>query len=389
MSKHSVSRTGSQTAAMSAAASGTVSASTQSGRASQNFAVVLGAFVRAFENGDIFNPGLKNTLDGLRLSLADECYDVVDFSFADDLHEWTTSAIKVYSLKTQEEIDAYQRKDVRTDPDMLIGAQAAALLDGAPANFLRNTKNWALFEQEAPSTLCLAIRGTTLKGFECLVDAVMNMDAEQEETVLTGIETPFQSHKGFLDGAKDLLAPVCIALEKAISQKQTKPVLILSGHSAGGGTALLLYHLLQTEKHEMVEMFSAIHCFTFGSAAIASIPNPTHITRTRDRIVSFVNLGDLVPRTDLAYASWIADTVGKYLARATSNNTSDKLSYKPLPKQKLFPGGELVLMDGTQDLGIIGTIQPRQLEGVAFLDIEAHKGTTYAELVTRLLPLTV
>ena len=52
-SAHSATEAGSVSTASVLNASGTVSASTQSGRGSQNIAAVLMAFTRAFENGEI------------------------------------------------------------------------------------------------------------------------------------------------------------------------------------------------------------------------------------------------------------------------------------------------------------------------------------------------
>lgn len=53
LSTHSATEGGSVSTAVVLNVSGTVSASTQSGRGSQNFAAVLSAFTRAFENGEI------------------------------------------------------------------------------------------------------------------------------------------------------------------------------------------------------------------------------------------------------------------------------------------------------------------------------------------------
>ncbi len=50
---HSSSRSATLSGVQSLGVSGKVSASAQSGRASQNFAAVVGAFMRAYENGEI------------------------------------------------------------------------------------------------------------------------------------------------------------------------------------------------------------------------------------------------------------------------------------------------------------------------------------------------
>lgn len=122
-----------------------------------------------------------------------------------------------------------------------------------------------------------------------------------------------------------------------------------------------------------------IHCITFGSAAIATIPNPIHASRLNDRIVSFINRDDPVPRLELPYAEWVAETLGRYLAKQAKQPNIPP--YSPLPKQVLYPGGELVLLveeDGMKKL------TSTALSDHAFLDLSAHDSKEYARLVGEL-----
>lgn len=126
----------------------------------------------------------------------------------------------------------------------------------------------------------------------------------------------------------------------------------------------------------------AVHCITFGSAAIASIPNPVESAgRSTDRIVSFVNIRDPISRADLAYAIWVADSLGKYLTRVA--NKTNIPPYSPLPQQQLFPGGEMVLLD--EDGEAAAKLTPDVLQGQAFLELQAHGKQAYMRAVQCIL----
>jgi len=126
----------------------------------------------------------------------------------------------------------------------------------------------------------------------------------------------------------------------------------------------------------------AVHCITFGSAAIASIPNPVEfVGHSTDRIISFVNLRDPVPRADLAYALWVADSLGKYLSRVA--NETNIPPYSPLPQQQLFPGGEMVLLD--EDGETAAKLTPDVLQGQAFLELQIHGKLAYMRAIQDIL----
>ncbi|KAF9461983.1 hypothetical protein BDZ94DRAFT_758502 [Collybia nuda] len=187
------------------------------------------------------------------------------------------------------------------------------------------------------------------------------------------------------------------AVLKAAKGLNLKPNLTFCGHSAGGGTAFYLYHYFQVHASdaELSDCTAApfsfayyisnshlvknIHCITFGSAAIVSIPNPIHSSRQNDRVVSFINHDDPVPRLDLPYATWVAGTVGRYLAIQASRPNVPP--YSALPIQSLYPGGELVLLveeDGMKKL------DPNVLSDHAFLELGAHDSREYVRLIKEL-----
>ncbi|KAG5650203.1 hypothetical protein H0H81_000317 [Sphagnurus paluster] len=400
-------------------ASGTVSASTQSGRGSQNFAAVIGTFTRAFENGEITGEhhfprrfsmalptravlglqSMKQAIDGLVVSMDEN--DAVDLSFMADLDVWGSlsarensafitfvqyavwAAVKVYSLRTKDAINGF-----RDEARALLHAEPTHrdLIDASPSIYLKNTKNWALFKDRATGSLCFSIRGTATSSLDALVDNMTNIDANAYETVQfdSGSEdaAPFHVHRGFLDVAQAMYPAVKDLITRTAAQ--SSGVLIFSGHSAGGGTAFLLYHLFRSRDAELFKQFDAVHCITFGSAAIVSVPNPMESAgRSTDRIVSFVNLRDPVPRADLAYALWVADSLGKYLTRVGKyltrvGNKSNTPPYSPLPQQQLFPGGEMVLLD---EDGEAAKLTPNVLQEQAFLDLRAHGKFEYMRAI--------
>lgn len=93
-----------------------------------------------------------------------------------------------------------------------------------------------------------------------------------------------------------------------------------------------------------------------------------------DRIISFILCEDPVPRADLAYAGWIANNIGKLLVNMDKNRSGPALTYDPVPRQELFPGGELVLL---QEDGLASKLLPDRLSSKAFLGLPKHKVKKY------------
>jgi len=90
--------------------------------------------------------------------------------------------------------------------------------------------------------------------------------------------------------------------------------LLITGHSAGGAIAALLYsHMLSTSKTAESELtvlagrFKRIHCITFGTPPVSLIPlakpedyeQRPHLKKSL--FLSFINEGDPVARADKAY----------------------------------------------------------------------------------------
>ncbi|KAK0244483.1 Alpha/Beta hydrolase protein [Armillaria nabsnona] len=380
--------------------SGKVSASAQSGRASQNFAAVVGAFTRAYENGEISLQEIKKAFESLGVALDGHptLCSSVDPGFIDQLEDWKKgnesllphvrlavySSREVYNLRTKQAIDNRRMKSVPiAGSDMtLLEAEPATVLDGKPESYLANTKNWALFKDSSNGNLYFAVRGTSTSGISAVIDNLTNLDAQEMDVFDTERENQrtFRAHRGFLQVAESMFQEVKSAVLNAAKGLNLRPTLTFCGHSAGGGTAFYLYHYFQVHANDAeLSAFKDIHCITFGSAAIVSVPNPVHSSRQNDRVVSFINRDDPVPRLDLPYATWVAETVGRYLAiQARQPNIPP---YSALPNQSLYPGGESVMLveeDGMKKL------TPTALSDHAFLELSAHDSREYVRLIREL-----
>jgi hypothetical protein len=191
-------------------------------------------------------------------------------------------------------------------------------------------------------------------------------------------------------------------------RQHVRPILILTGHSAGGGVASLLFELLvrdpkldsfrngdfslhYTFRVLLIIMslsgYSHIHCVTFASAAVMSTAGTT-ANNPKNIHVSFVNLDDPVPRLDYAYANWLARALAEVYNRETADHVSgDKESLcdpstiiGPLPPQELRPGGQLVLLADR----VAREISHSYLEQCLFLDAAKHNKFKYQERLENL-----
>ncbi|KAI1259404.1 alpha/beta-hydrolase [Xylariaceae sp. FL1019] len=186
------------------------------------------------------------------------------------------------------------------------GAERDALVD---ADWRTGTK--AMFIKSVPmddvNTIVFAIRGTT-----SFMDWAVNLNTAP--TTPTGfLDDPRNfCHAGFLSVAKKMIAPVAARLRQLLEEnpERCSSSLLITGHSAGGAVASLLYsHMLSTSKSSASELnsltgcFKKVHCITFGSPPVSLFPlqTPTRHEFRRSLFYSFINEGDPVVRADKAY----------------------------------------------------------------------------------------
>ncbi|KAI0549295.1 Alpha/Beta hydrolase protein [Xylaria curta] len=159
---------------------------------------------------------------------------------------------------------------------------------------------------ESTTYLIIAVRGSA-----STVDHLVNLNGEARDasTLFKSMELapgfgdqPLKllAHAGFLNSARELLAPVSAQIEKQLN-KSRKFNILLTGHSAGGAVATLL-HLALRVKFAGV----SFSCITFGSPPVARFVS-TEDRNALDRvmaqapILNIINEYDLVPRLDAGY----------------------------------------------------------------------------------------
>lgn len=128
-------------------------------------------------------------------------------------------------------------------------------------------------------------------------------------------------HAGFLCVARRMIKPVAARLRQLLQENPNRRSysLLITGHSAGGAVASLLYaHMLstsptvQSELNSLTECFKRVHCVTFGTPPVTLLPLQKPLSHNRPELkkslfLSFVNEGDPVARADKAYVKSLLD----------------------------------------------------------------------------------
>jgi hypothetical protein len=115
-----------------------------------------------------------------------------------------------------------------------------------------------------------------------------------------------------------MIAPVAARLRHLLQEDPSRSSysLLMTGHSAGGAVAALLYsHMLSTSRETQSELniltgcFKRIHCVSFGAPPVSLLPlsRPEDPRLKKSLFLSFVNEGDPVPRADKAYVRSLLD----------------------------------------------------------------------------------
>ncbi|KAF2834366.1 alpha/beta-hydrolase [Patellaria atrata CBS 101060] len=238
-------------------------------------------------------------------------------------------------------------------------------------------------------------------------------------------------HSGFLGVAKKMVAPVAARLKGLLEGDPNLATysLLITGHSAGGAVAQLLYaHMLsttvQSDLNHLTGFFKRVHCITFGAPPVSLLPldKPHSLKYRKSLFYSFVNEGDPVPRADKKvvksllslYASPTPGACGSTAllpAEVSKPPKGTKIRNSrlhwpshpqrpprpsPLPTWTVPPstlscGGRLVLlraMHGTRDVEAV-QVTDEQLRKVVFGDPVCHMMSLYARRVEILATLAV
>ncbi|AEO56697.1 hypothetical protein MYCTH_2301878 [Thermothelomyces thermophilus ATCC 42464] len=161
------------------------------------------------------------------------------------------------------------------------------------------------------NTIVFAIRGTAT-----FMDWAVNLDTTPTSPAGFLDDPDNLCHAGFLSVARKMVTPVARRLRQLLEEDPWRASysLLITGHSAGGAVAALLYsHMLsesdaaKSELTAVAGFFKRIHCVTFGTPPISLMPltKPDNYLRRpqlrKSIFLSFVNEGDPVARADKAY----------------------------------------------------------------------------------------
>ncbi|KAK2740918.1 hypothetical protein FQN57_005922 [Myotisia sp. PD_48] len=155
--------------------------------------------------------------------------------------------------------------------------------------------------------IIFAIRGTKCSSFS---DWATNMDSEPAVPHGFLDDTGNLCHAGFLNVARKMVRPIAVRLEQLLHENPARSAcsLVVTGHSAGGAVASLLYaHMLSTTlKSELIFLrnrFKRIHCFTFGSPPVSILPldKPANPKFNKWLFYTIINEGDPVCRAEKPY----------------------------------------------------------------------------------------
>lgn len=172
------------------------------------------------------------------------------------------------------------------------------------------------------STIIFAIRGTS-----SFMDWAVNLSTEPSSPDGFLDDPGNLCHAGFLAVARNMVRPVAARLRRLLAESPGRAAysLLITGHSAGGAIAALLYmHMLATapgtgsELNLLAGFFKRIHCVTFGAPPVTLLPlqkpspggaNPRRLTKCL--FLAFVNEGDPVARADTAYVRSLLELLTK------------------------------------------------------------------------------
>lgn len=149
-----------------------------------------------------------------------------------------------------------------------------------------------------------------IRGSQTFTDWAVNLNSAPVPPVDFLDDTGNLCHSGFLSVARKMIKPVAARLRSLLEEDPSRSTcsLLMTGHSAGGAVATLLYaHMLaetaRSELNILTGCFKRIHCLTFGTPPISLLPLSKHSTarHSKSLFMSFINEGDPVPRADKAY----------------------------------------------------------------------------------------
>ncbi|KAK3297174.1 Alpha/Beta hydrolase protein [Chaetomium fimeti] len=235
-----------------------------------------------------------------------------------------------YSERVYEPPTARAERDAHVDADWRTGTKAM-VIKSVP--------------MDSMNTIVFAIRGTAT-----FMDWAVNLDMTPTSPAGFLDDPGNLCHSGFLSVARKMVGPVARRLRQLLEEDPWRASysLLITGHSAGGAVAALLYsHMLATSKEAETELnivagcFKRIHCITFGTPPISLVPlsKPSDYLRRpqlrKSVFLSFVNEGDPVTRADKAYVKSLLELFAAPAPKTTTDSRkSSESSFRDSRKSR-------------------------------------------------------
>lgn len=205
------------------------------------------------------------------------------------------------------------------------------------------------------NTIVFAIRGT-----QSFIDWAVNVNAALASPAGFLDDHSNKCHAGFLSVARKMVPSVAARLRTLIEEDPNRMsyTLLITGHSAGGAVASLLYlHLLSQSPEVKSELtylrgcFKHVHCVTFGAPPISLRPlqRPPNANPSKSIFFSFVNEGDPVTRADKGYFFSLLDLYaspapGSVWSLFDPRGKRNPSVYWRVPQSTLSNAGRIILL---------------------------------------------
>ena len=247
------------------------------------------------------------------------------------------------------------------------------------------------------NTIVFAIRGTSLLSPR---DWGVNWHTDPESPKGFLDDEGNLCHRGFLKVARAMVKPIATRIRALLQENPSRAScsLVITGHSAGGAVASLLYaHMVSTSSSARSELniltgcFKRVHCVTFGAPPISLLPlsKPNERRLQKSVFLSFVNEGDPVARAEKAYVKSLAQLIASPPPKKTAFGQVWRV-----PEGTLCCAGRVVILrvperntkgrPGGEDDVTASVVTDAQLRGVIWGDMQSHAMDVYAQRVERL-----
>ncbi|KAF2852718.1 alpha/beta-hydrolase [Plenodomus tracheiphilus IPT5] len=223
-----------------------------------------------------------------------------------------------------------------------------------PADWRSGTKAMVLkaVPVEDLNTIVFAIRGS-----QTFMDWAVNYNSAPNSPEDFLDDPGNLCHAGFLYVAKKMVKPVAERLKVLLEENPARSncSLLITGHSAGGAVAALLYaHMMSTkinsELNYLTSFFKRVHCITFGAPPVSllALTKPEEKRHRKSLFYSFINEGDPIPRADkIVLRSLLKLYTTPAPSATTLTNTVASTATAPawpIPVCTLAPAGRLVVL---------------------------------------------